>query len=96
MSALRDLLGVELGPTSWIEVTQDRIFEPFFTTKTSGIGLGLALVKKIAEDHGGGVRLESEPGAGTRAILWLPAQPVGPGGGTAPEHAPPEAVIRER
>jgi two-component system, NtrC family, nitrogen regulation sensor histidine kinase NtrY len=52
---------------------RDRIFEPFFSTKTAGSGLGLALVKKTVEDHGGGVRLESEPGAGTRAILWLPA-----------------------
>ncbi|HET8645585.1 MAG TPA: ATP-binding protein, partial [Vicinamibacteria bacterium] len=54
---------------------RDRIFEPFFSTKTAGSGLGLALVKKIAEDHGGGVRLESERGKGTRAILWLPAEP---------------------
>jgi signal transduction histidine kinase len=53
---------------------RERIFEPFFSTKTGGSGLGLALVRKIAEDHGGGVGLESAPEGGTRARLWLPAR----------------------
>jgi two-component system, NtrC family, nitrogen regulation sensor histidine kinase NtrY len=49
----------------------ERIFEPFFSTKTGGSGLGLALVRKIAEEHGGGVSLDSRPGR-TCARLWLP------------------------
>jgi two-component system nitrogen regulation sensor histidine kinase NtrY len=62
---------------------RDRVFQPFFSTKTSGSGLGLALVKKIAEDHGGGVTLESAAGQGTRATLWLPAAAEAPAPDTA-------------
>jgi nitrogen fixation/metabolism regulation signal transduction histidine kinase len=54
-----------------------RAFEPFFSTKTGGSGLGLALVKKIAEDHGGGVALENPATGGARALLWLPVAPAG-------------------
>jgi len=52
-----------------------RAFEPFFTTRASsgGTGLGLSIARRIASDHGGSIRLESEPGGGTRAIVELPA-----------------------
>jgi len=49
-----------------------RIFDPYFTTKPSGTGLGLAIVHKIMEAHDGEVRVESEPGKGTRISVYLP------------------------
>lgn len=50
----------------------DRIFQPFFTTRASGTGLGLALVKRIAESHRAEIGFESKPGQGTTFSLWLP------------------------
>jgi PAS domain S-box-containing protein len=49
-----------------------RIFEPFFTTKASGTGLGLAVVKRIVEGHGGAVAVRSAPGVGTTFVLRFP------------------------
>jgi signal transduction histidine kinase len=49
-----------------------RAFEPFHTTKKSGIGLGLALARRIIEDHDGTISLEVVPGGGARATLVLP------------------------
>jgi PAS domain S-box-containing protein len=54
------------------EEVQARIFEPFFTTKASGTGLGLAVVKRIVEGHGGAVAVRSAPGAGTVFSLRFP------------------------
>lgn len=50
-----------------------RAFEPFFTTKPDGTGLGLAVARKLLESAGARLRLESEPGQGTRALVTLPA-----------------------
>ncbi|MGH8022760.1 MAG: ATP-binding protein, partial [Limisphaerales bacterium] len=52
-----------------------RVFEPFFTTKKPPHrGLGLALVYGIVSNHGGGVAVQSQPGAGSAARVYLPAE----------------------
>jgi signal transduction histidine kinase len=68
---------------------QDRIFDRFWQGDQGGrarrsghAGLGLAIVRQIAESHGGTVALHSAPGAGSTFVLWLPA-PAGTAGDTA-------------
>ncbi|WP_431109144.1 ATP-binding protein [Variovorax paradoxus] len=56
---------------------RDRIFEPFYrlpgaSERNGGVGLGLALVKSIAERHGGSVRCEERPGGGASFVIRLP------------------------
>ncbi len=50
----------------------ENIFNPFFTTKPQGVGLGLAIVAKIVDEHQGRINVFSEPGAGTRFEMMLP------------------------
>jgi signal transduction histidine kinase len=56
---------------------RERIFEPFYrlpgaSEREGGVGLGLSLVKSIAERHRGLVRCESRPGGGARFVVELP------------------------
>jgi signal transduction histidine kinase len=50
-----------------------RVFDPFFTTRDRGTGLGLSISHAIVQDHGGTISIESTPGRGTRATIFLPA-----------------------
>jgi PAS domain S-box-containing protein len=61
---------------------REKIFLPFYTTKPTGTGLGMAIVKKIMDLHGGEIEIESAPGRGTTVRLIIPratvAAPVAP------------------
>ena len=64
------------------EADRQRVFEPFVRLESSrnreggGTGLGLTLVKAIAEGHGGQIILENKPGGGLRARMSLPRMPI--------------------
>lgn len=79
------------GEQVWIEIEDtgsgiapenlNRIFDPFFTTKPigTGTGLGLSLSYGIVQKHRGCIKVNSEPGKGTRFRIWLPIrQPASP------------------
>jgi len=70
------------GPTAVVEVSdngsgiapehRDKLFLPFFTTKPTGTGLGMAIVKKIMDLHGGEIEIDSTPQRGTTVRLVIP------------------------
>jgi signal transduction histidine kinase len=51
----------------------NKVFQPFFTTKRKGSGLGLSITRRLIEQHGGHIDLESDPGKGTVFNIFLNA-----------------------
>jgi signal transduction histidine kinase len=76
------------GPGIPVE-EQRRVFEPFYRRgselrrETPGVGIGLSIVRHIAEANGGEVRVESAPGQGSRFLLLIPMRNAPPNGGLA-------------
>ena len=76
------------SPADWVEIRvvdtgvgisaelREQIFEPFFTTRAEGSGLGLAMVHRIVDSHGGSLQLESEIDRGTSFRIRLPRASV--------------------
>jgi signal transduction histidine kinase len=54
------------------EADLPKIFLPFYTTKSEGTGLGLAVVQKVALQHGGSIEARNNPAGGAEFLLWLP------------------------
>ena len=69
-------LEVEIGDTGGGIRPEDlpHIFEPFYSTKAGGSGLGLALVQRVVQDHGGEIEARSAQGAGTTFVVSLPSR----------------------
>lgn len=66
----------------------DRIFDPFYSTKLTGTGLGLTLTQQIVGEHGGALKVQSSPGAGSEFRIHLPLrQPMKTKGIFEPEPA---------
>jgi signal transduction histidine kinase len=85
-----------VGGSAWVRITVrdtgvgiapenlPKIFEPLFTTKVKGIGLGLAVSKKLAEANGGRLEVQNGSGAGSTFTLYLPVYIVPAGGRETP------------
>ena len=65
-----DVIDTGAGMT---EDVRARIFDPFYSTRPGGSGLGLPTTRKIIEDHGGKIEVQSDPGKGSKFSILLPA-----------------------
>lgn len=64
------------------EEIKEKLFDKFYSTKGSqGTGLGLVITRKVVEEHGGTIRVDSEPGRGTSFIIEIPFEPAQEGDG---------------
>ena len=52
----------------------DKAFDDFYTTKPGGTGLGLSIVRRLVLDSNGSLKVETEPGEGSKFIVELPTQ----------------------
>jgi two-component system sensor histidine kinase HydH len=74
-----DRLRVEIADTG-VGMSREQVakmFEAFYTTKAKGLGLGMPYAKKVIEEHGGEIGVESSPGAGTLVTVRLPVDAEG-------------------
>jgi signal transduction histidine kinase len=71
-------IAVQDTGTGVLPGNMSKLFEPLFTTKIKGIGLGLAVCRKLAEANGGRIEVQSEPGKGSTFTLYLPIYEVVP------------------
>ena len=67
------LLVVEDSGKGMKKEEADRLFEPFLSGRPGGTGLGMALVRRTVEAHGGKLRIQTKPGKGTKVEIRLPA-----------------------
>jgi two-component system, NtrC family, sensor histidine kinase HydH len=75
----RDGVELRLGDTGpgVPEGLREEIFNPFVTTKKTGVGLGLSIVSKIVDGHGGSIRVENAPEGGAVFTLFFPLEESG-------------------
>lgn len=73
----RFVLSLEDTGTGVSEDLAGKIFDPFFTTKSKGLGLGLALTKRVVEEHGGKVEFRSVEGKGSVFTMVFPEERKG-------------------
>lgn len=76
VTGIDEMLRLEITDTGqgMAEEVAKKVFEPFYTTKEHGLGLGMPYAKKIIEQHGGTISLNSQVGEGTRIQIELPKE----------------------